>query len=148
MAQMQETMYSGFNVSFEALGRSITSIASSLGEVLLPFLMQALTWVQGLVTQFSAWFTGLSEGEQKILLIITAVVAAIGPLLIILGKLSTSVSSILHRSENHVRDSEYRKDFQFLREFDRRPPDCRRNRGRLLRSLPFFGTNASGSAIL
>lgn len=95
MAQMQETMYSGFNVSFEALGRSITSIASSLGEVLLPFLMQALTWVQGLVTQFSAWFTGLSEGEQKILLIITAVVAAIGPLLNILGKLSTSVSSII-----------------------------------------------------
>ena len=95
MTTMQETMYSGFNASFEGLGRQITSIGATIGETLLPFLMQAVTWVQNLVTQFSAWFTGLSEGEQKILLFVTAVVAAIGPLIVIIGKLSTGVSAII-----------------------------------------------------
>ncbi len=57
-------------------------VAASFGEVLLPTITKVIDGLDRLVS----WFGGLSEEQQKNILIVGAVVASIGPLLIIVGK--------------------------------------------------------------
>lgn len=66
-------------------------LASSLMDVLTPILEKLVGVVQSVVQ----WFTSLDEGQKQTIVTIAAVVAAIGPALIILGKLSSSVGSII-----------------------------------------------------
>lgn len=63
------------------------TIAKTAGPILLT-LAQKLQAV-------GDWFSNLDERGQKIVLTVLAVVAGIGPLLIILGKVSTGVSAII-----------------------------------------------------
>lgn len=63
------------------------TIAKTVGPILLT-LAQKLQAV-------GDWFSNLDERGQKIVLTVLAVVAGIGPLLIILGKVSTGVSAII-----------------------------------------------------
>lgn len=66
-------------------------LASSLMDALTPILEKLVGVVQSVVQ----WFTSLDEGQKQTIVTIAAVVAAIGPALIILGKLSSSVGSII-----------------------------------------------------
>jgi|GEM_PF-2626313 len=95
MDTLQDTMYSGFNVQWDALRRTFTSVVATVSEALLPALSSILEKVKGVAESFAHWFAGLSEGEKKTLLIIVAVIAAVGPLLVIIGKLSTGIGAII-----------------------------------------------------
>jgi phage-related protein len=64
---------------------------SGLAKVFLPII----TMLTEKLTQAFNWFNGLSDTTQKWLLGIVGVVAAIGPLLLILGTMITSVTQVI-----------------------------------------------------
>ena len=62
---------------------SLKEIGANLGQILLPAFTKMVTKVNGLLKAFM----GLDEGTKKTILIITGIVAAVGPFLMALGKL-------------------------------------------------------------
>ena len=86
-----EKMHSGVNAQTETLKTSITNLAISFGEILLPAITQLIGWIQGIITSLSS----MDDGTKQTIVTIGLVVAAIGPALIILGKLTTSIGSII-----------------------------------------------------
>lgn len=65
--------------------------AATLGTQLLPYALQLIQWVSQAIT----WFQALTPEQQKWILVILAVVAAIGPLLIVVGSLVTAIGAII-----------------------------------------------------
>ena len=68
-----------------------TDAAAALGTQLLPIGLRIVEWVSGLIEKFNA----LTPAQQKTILIIGAVVAAIGPLITIIGGLITAFGVIM-----------------------------------------------------
>jgi hypothetical protein len=62
---------------------SLKEIGANLGQILLPAFTKMVTKVNGLLKAFM----DLDEGTKKTILIITGIVAAVGPFLMMLGKL-------------------------------------------------------------
>lgn len=65
--------------------------AAALGQGLLPYALQAVTYIRELVDKFK----NLDPEIKKNVLVVGGLVAAVGPLLIILGTLISSVGSII-----------------------------------------------------
>ncbi len=65
------------------LKTAIGNLGESFGQALLPFVKKAAEWLQKLVD----WFQQLSPHTREMIVKIALMAAAIGPLLIILGKL-------------------------------------------------------------
>jgi len=65
--------------------------AATLGQQLLPYWTQFLGWISQAIT----WFQQLTPEQQKWIVIILAVVAAVGPLLIVVGSLITAIGAIV-----------------------------------------------------
>ncbi len=95
MGTLQDTMYSGFNVQWDTFQRTIKSIVATVGEALLPAFSAILEKVGAAAASFAQWFSTLSDGEKNTILMIISVLAAVGPLLIILGKVSTGIGAII-----------------------------------------------------
>jgi len=65
-------------------------LSAELGEKLAPIWNKVLE----VGNKVLDWFNKLSDGQQKVILVIAGVVAAAGPLLIILGSLATAIAAI------------------------------------------------------
>lgn len=70
---------------------TVTELCSKLGEMLLPIIQKICDGLSSFVN----WLTNLSPAAQKVMLVVLALVAALGPLLIFIGKLISSIGSIL-----------------------------------------------------
>jgi len=66
---------------------SVKELSVAFGEILLPYFTKAITYVNKLVKAF----TNLSPTTKKIIVVVAALVAVVGPLLIGLGFLSTTI---------------------------------------------------------
>ena len=88
--QMAETMQNNLNGQITILKSQLQELAISVGELIMPILMQIVTKLQEAMT----WLNGLSDSQKKLIVTISLIVAAIGPLLIIVGKLFSAVSEI------------------------------------------------------
>ena len=66
---------------------SVKELSVAFGEILLPYFTKAITYVNKVVKAF----TNLSPATKKIIVVVAALVAVIGPLLIGLGFLSTTI---------------------------------------------------------
>lgn len=66
-----------------------------LGNTILTMLQPAIKSISEKVKSFSTWFSGLSDGSKKLIVIIAGIVASIGPALLIAGKVITTVGTIL-----------------------------------------------------
>ena len=66
---------------------SVKELSVSFGEILLPYFTVAVTYVNKVIKAF----TNLSPTTKKIIVVVAALVAVIGPLLLGLGFLSTTV---------------------------------------------------------
>ena len=66
---------------------SVKELSVAFGEILLPYFTKAITYVNGVVKAF----TNLSPTTKKIIVVVAALVAVVGPLLIALGFLSTTI---------------------------------------------------------
>ena len=64
---------------------------AALGQKLLPYALQFVQWVSGLIAKFQA----LTPEQQKWILILAGVAAAIGPVLVVVGSLVTGIGAII-----------------------------------------------------
>lgn len=69
---------------------TMASVGESVQIALLPFFKMAIEALQS----FKTWLDSLDQGQKNMLVTIAMVVAAIGPLLVILGTLMSSVTKV------------------------------------------------------
>ena len=89
--EMSDAMMSGFGGSLEKLKSSIDVAATSFGEALAPMISKVAEKIQALVD----WFNSLDDSQKETIAKIAVAVAAIGPLLFVIGKLSTGVGAVI-----------------------------------------------------
>lgn len=70
---------------------SLKQIAQQLGAVILPLFTKAITFVNGLIKEFS----GLSDETKTTIVVVAGIAAAIGPLLTVMGSLLTFVPNVI-----------------------------------------------------
>lgn len=86
-----EKRYGTTQSQITQLSNAVNELCVKLGEILLP----AVQNIVDKITIFVNWLSNLNPQLQKTILIISGLVAAIGPLLIIFGTLVNSLSSII-----------------------------------------------------
>lgn len=89
--EMADAMMSGFGGSLERLKSSIDVASYSFGQALAPAISKVATQIQNLVNLFNS----LSEEQQQAIAQIAVGVAALGPILIVVGKLVSGVGGII-----------------------------------------------------
>ena len=88
---MAAAQMSGFGGSLEALKSKIDVAAVSLGQALAPMIEKVVGWIQSGID----WFNSLDSETQTMIATILAVVAALGPLLVILGAIFGAIGNIM-----------------------------------------------------
>ena len=88
---MADTMNSSFSGQLTLLKSQIEGIAIQLAQTLMPIIKSILDKISGLLT----WFSGLSSGAQKVILVIAGIAAAFGPVVIGIGKFISSIGTIM-----------------------------------------------------
>ena len=89
--EMADAMMSGFGGSLEKLKSSIDVLVTSLGEALAPTIQQVADKIQSVVD----WFNSLDASQQEQIAQIALLVAALGPVLAIGGRLISGLGSIV-----------------------------------------------------
>ena len=69
--------------------------AADLGTTLLGSLQPTITKIVNKIKDFTQWFKNLNQSQKETIIKVAAVVAAIGPALIIFGKVATTISTII-----------------------------------------------------
>ena len=86
-AVMQDNLQS----KLEQLGGALESLAIIMADNVIPGLTSFIEWLTGLIEKF----TELSPGTQKFILILAGIAIAIGPVLSIIGKLTSGIGSVV-----------------------------------------------------
>ena len=86
-AQMAETMQDNLAGQLTILKSQLQELAISFGEMLMPAIRAIISKIQAFVDKLN----GMSESQRKAILTIGLVVAALGPLLVIIGTLISKV---------------------------------------------------------
>lgn len=104
LEQMQNSA-GATNTAFEKLDTNSIKIkkatnelkndAIDLGTTLMEELAPIIENIAEKISQFTEWFNGLSESEKQMIIQIGLIVAAIGPLLIVLGTVVSSGAKII-----------------------------------------------------
>lgn len=89
-AEMADTMQNNLKGQIEELSGTVETIAITIGNILLPYIKEAVDKIQ----EWANKFLELDEGQQRTIIKIAAVVAAIGPLLLVVGKLITFSANV------------------------------------------------------
>lgn len=89
--EMSEAMMGGFGGSIEKLKSSLDVLMTSLGRLIAKYLQPVIDKVQGWIDKFNA----LDDGTKDTIVRIAGIVAAIGPLLLIGGKLITGLGMLM-----------------------------------------------------
>lgn len=82
---MAETMQDNLSGQLTILGSTIEGIAISFGNILLPMIKKVVEGLQG----FASWINGLSDSQKEFIANALLMAAAIGPVILIIGKLVT-----------------------------------------------------------
>lgn len=90
-AAMAATMQDNAAGQMEILKSQLEELAISLGDTLMPVLRDLLGYVQGFVDKLN----GMDEGTKKTIMNVILVVAALGPLLVIVGKVTSALGTIM-----------------------------------------------------
>lgn len=91
MDDLKEVKYDNLESAIGGLGRSLKTAGASLGQYLIPKVEAVIDVVDGLVDKFDA----LDPGTKELIVNIGLAAAAIGPLLIVGGKLITGVTTAI-----------------------------------------------------
>jgi TP901 family phage tail tape measure protein len=89
--QMADTQLDNLSGQITILKSALEGLAISFGEVLMPAIRSAVEKVQAFVDKLN----GMSDAQRETIIKIAAFVAALGPLLIILGKTISTVGSAM-----------------------------------------------------
>lgn len=88
---MANTMQDNLSGQITILKSNIESLAISLGDMIVPFVKDIIAKIQELVI----YLNGLDDAQKEQIIQIAAVVAAIGPALLVLSKVVSVVSTIV-----------------------------------------------------
>lgn len=88
---MAVTMQDNLNGQLTTLKSLLQELAISIGEVIMPYISRIVEGMKGVVTQLNS----MSESHRQLIVTIALVVAALGPALIVFGKIATGVSAII-----------------------------------------------------
>lgn len=91
VTEASDQMYSGTGAEAEKAMKKIQTAFQTMGDAILPVLTPIIEKIAALATKFSE----LNPTIQKIVLVVMGLVAAAGPVLIFVGKIITSVGSII-----------------------------------------------------
>ena len=94
--EMATAMMSGFGGSIEQLKSSIDVLMTSLGQLLAEYLTPIIAKIQEWVTKFNA----LDDSTKQTIIKIALIAAALGPLLIIIGKTISTVGTLMQFISN------------------------------------------------
>ena len=83
--------YGTMAAKISQLKARITEVAIEIGETLMPYIEKAMTYVEGLVEKWKA----LDDEQKEAILKFAAIAAAIGPVLLVVGKLIAGFGSIV-----------------------------------------------------
>lgn len=97
-SEMAETQLNNLSGQITILKSSVEGAAISIGEDLTP----AVAWGAKKVQEFTDWFNSLNKSQRQTILKVAGVVAATGPLLIIVGKTSKAISSTIKTTKKVV----------------------------------------------
>lgn len=89
--QMADTMLDNLGGQLTLLKSALEGLAIQFGEILMPYIKQFVTWLQNLVQKLQEMTTEQKEQIVKW----AAFAAAIGPVLLVFGKLASNASSII-----------------------------------------------------
>lgn len=88
---MAETMQDNLSGQLTILKSTLEALAISFGDLLLPVIKDAVSFLQKLLT----WINNLDEGQKKTIITIAGIVAVVGPVLLVVGKLISGVGSLV-----------------------------------------------------
>ena len=91
MTEEANKRYSTMEAKLSQAKASLTEVAVSIGETLMPYIDKAVTKIQELADKWKA----LTPEQQEAILKFMAIAAAIGPLLVVIGTLVSSIGSIV-----------------------------------------------------
>lgn len=89
--QMADTQLDNLQGQLTILKSALEGLAISFGELLLPAIKMIVGWVQ----KFVDWLNGMDEGTKKVVTTIALLAAALGPVLIVIGKVVSAVGTIM-----------------------------------------------------
>lgn len=89
--RMANTMQDNLIGDTTSLSSKLEILAISFGDLLMPIIRDVVTAIQSFVDKLNS----MDEGSRKTILTIAGIVAAIGPLLLVLGKIIGSVGTIM-----------------------------------------------------
>ena len=89
--RMAETMQDNLEGQLTILKSQLQELAISFGEILMPAIRSIVSALQ----KFADWMNGLSDGTKRLITTIALLVAAIGPVLIVVGKVMSAVGTIM-----------------------------------------------------
>lgn len=87
---MSDTMLNNLGGQLTILKSTLEGIAISFGDILMPAIQKITEKLQ----EFAEWLNNLDEDQKNTIVTIATVVAAIGPALLILGKLFSTISKL------------------------------------------------------
>lgn len=88
-----QTQLNNLNGQLTLLKSALEGAAITIGDKLLPYIKNAVSWVQ----KATDWFNGLSDAQVSMIMKFAGIAAAIGPALLIFGKLVSTVGKV-HRT--------------------------------------------------
>lgn len=88
--QMAATMQDNLTGQLTILKSQLEELAISFGETMMPVIRDIVSGVQGFVDKLNA----MDEGQRNTIITIGLVLAAVGPALILIGKISTGIGGL------------------------------------------------------
>ena len=89
--KMADTTEFKLKVALQNGKNALIQLGDTLKTMLLPFIEKGVEWLKKLNT----WLSSLDESEKEQIVKIAAIVAAIGPVLLILGKVTTTIGTVI-----------------------------------------------------
>jgi hypothetical protein len=79
-----------FNARMQKTINKLRNVGITIGNMLMPYVEKLMAKI----TQLANWFAGLSQKGQKLIVVVAAVAAAIGPATVAIGLLASGLSTI------------------------------------------------------
>lgn len=86
-----EKRYATMEAQLQQLKNQFTEVAVSIGEMLMPYIQQLIGFIEGLIEKWNS----LDQSQQQLIIKIAAIVAAIGPALVIVGSVISAIGTIV-----------------------------------------------------
>lgn len=89
--QMADVQLDNFSGQLTILKSNLEGIAIQIGGILLPYITSFVSKISELVT----WFSNLDPAQQKQIVKWAGIAAAVGPVVLVLGKLTSGVGNVI-----------------------------------------------------